>query len=61
MIICCKGHGLSVGKNQASKGDTTTPVRRKRKVWDPLKILIGRKPWFSESIPPERVDDLGEP
>jgi len=39
----------------------TVVVRRVRKVKNPLDHLIGRKPWFSKSLSPERVDDLSEP
>jgi AbrB family looped-hinge helix DNA binding protein len=36
-------------------------VRRVRKVANPLDHLIGRKPWFPKSIPPEQVDEWAEP
>ncbi len=44
-----------------AEDDQSVVVRRVRKVANPLDHLIGRKPWFPKSIPPEQVDEWAEP
>ncbi len=44
-----------------AKDEQTVLVRRTRKVKNPLRYLIAKKPWLDKSIPPEQVDELAEP
>ena len=44
-----------------AQDDRTLVLRLRRKVKDPLKYLIGKRPLLKRHIPPDELDELMEP